>query len=123
MTSRQTDIGVEHVKLWAKDSGHLDQEDIFISADVDEVMSPLALHQLRSRLYFFSHQILCHTIPCIKTRQMNQYGYQYRHGAKVGILSKQNERNSSSHLYIWFVFYVSLPHEIKLLLFNLFFFA
>ena len=30
---------------------------------------------------------------------------------------------AGSYLYIWFVFYVSLPNEIKLLLFNIFFFA
>ena len=29
---------------------------------------------------------------------------------------------AGSHFYIWFVFYVSLPNEIKLLLFNIFFF-
>ena len=43
-------------------------------------------------------------------------------GGKVGTLGRQNERNSSWHLYIWFVFYVSLPMEIKQLLFNIFFF-
>ena len=30
---------------------------------------------------------------------------------------------AGSYLYIWFVFYVSLPNEIKLLLFNIFFFG
>ena len=30
---------------------------------------------------------------------------------------------AGSHLYIWFVFYVSLPNEIKLLLLNVFFFG
>ena len=30
---------------------------------------------------------------------------------------------AGSHLYIWFVFYASLPNEIKLLLFNIFFFG
>ena len=44
-------------------------------------------------------------------------------GGKVGTLGRQNERNSSWHLYIWFVFYVSLPMEIKQLLFNIFFFV
>ena len=29
---------------------------------------------------------------------------------------------AGSRLYIWFVFHVSLPNEIKLLLFNIFFF-
>ena len=29
---------------------------------------------------------------------------------------------AGSHLYIWLVFYASLPNEIKLLLFNIFFF-
>ena len=48
-------------------------------------------------------------------------------GVKVGTLGRQNERNISyvrggSHLYILFVFYVSLPNEIKLLLFNIFIF-
>ena len=28
-----------------------------------------------------------------------------------------------AHLYIWFVFYVILPNEIKLLLFDIFFFG
>ena len=29
---------------------------------------------------------------------------------------------AGSYLYIWFVFYVSLPNQIKLLLFDIFFF-
>ena len=48
------------------------------------------------------------------------YGFIYPvQGVKVGTLGRQNERNSS---YIWFVFYVSMPNKIKLLLFNIFFF-
>ena len=44
-------------------------------------------------------------------------------GVKVGTLGRQNERNSRYvRLYIWFVFYASLPNEINLLLFNIFFF-
>ena len=43
----QTDIGVNRVKMWAHQSGLLDPDDIFISADVDEVMSPSALQALR----------------------------------------------------------------------------
>ena len=45
---RQTSIGVARVKGWALDQGHvLDQDDVLISADVDEVMSASALNQLR----------------------------------------------------------------------------
>ena len=35
------------MKNWALHTGHLSPDDIFISADVDEVMSPSALQQLR----------------------------------------------------------------------------
>ena len=44
---KQTDIGVQRVKTWSQFDGHLEDGDIFISADVDEVMSGAALHQLR----------------------------------------------------------------------------
>ena len=45
-------------------------------------------------------------------------------GVKVVMLGRQNERNSSYvRLAHTFVFYVSLPNEIKLLLFNIFFFG
>ena len=43
----QTDIGVRRVKLWSIQTGHLEPEDLLISSDVDEVMSPRALHALR----------------------------------------------------------------------------
>ena len=43
----QTSKGVDSVKRWALNTGHLSQDDIFISADVDEVMSPTALHKIR----------------------------------------------------------------------------
>ena len=43
---RQTDIGVKRLRSWSQFDGHLGDEDIFISADVDEVMSGAALHQL-----------------------------------------------------------------------------
>ena len=55
-----------------------------------------------------------------------------KQGAKVGTLGRQIKRNSSyvrfaqahtSIVYIWFEFYVSLPNEIKLLHFDLFFFG
>ena len=45
---RQTSIGVARVKRWARDQGDfLSQDDVLISADVDEVMSASALNQLR----------------------------------------------------------------------------
>ena len=47
-------------------------------------------------------------------------------GVKVGTLGRQNEGNRSYvrlDLYIWYVFYVSLPNEMKLLLFYIFFFG
>ena len=44
---KQTDIGVQRVKNWSQYDGHLGEGDIFISADVDEVMSGAALHKLR----------------------------------------------------------------------------
>ena len=44
---RQTDIGVQRVKTWSQFDGHLGDGDIFISADVDEVMSAAALQQLK----------------------------------------------------------------------------
>ena len=44
---KQTDIGVKRVKNWSQYDGHLGDGDIFISADVDEVMSGAALQKLR----------------------------------------------------------------------------
>ena len=43
----QTSKGVQRVRDWALHTGNLAPDDLFISADVDEVMSPSALHQLR----------------------------------------------------------------------------
>ena len=43
----QTSKGVSRMRHWALHTGHLSNEDIFISADVDEVMSPSALQQLK----------------------------------------------------------------------------
>ena len=43
----QTMTGVERVKHWSVSHGHLEDSDLLISADVDEVMSPSALLQLR----------------------------------------------------------------------------
>ena len=43
----QTSKGVERVRNWALHTGHLGLDDLFISADVDEVMSASVLHQLR----------------------------------------------------------------------------
>ena len=43
-----------------------------------------------------------------------------KQGVKVGTLGRQIDKQN---LYIWFVFYVTLPNEIKLLLFNIFFFG
>ena len=43
----QTDTGVMRVKLWSMHSGHLEPQDLLISSDVDEVMSPSALQALR----------------------------------------------------------------------------
>ena len=43
----QTSKGVSRVRQWALHTGQLSPEDLFISADVDEVMSPSALQQLR----------------------------------------------------------------------------
>ena len=43
----QTDTGIKRIKLWSSQSGHLDDEDLLISADVDEVMSASALQALK----------------------------------------------------------------------------
>ena len=40
-------IGVSAIKRWSHTSGHLEDDDIVISADVDEVLSQDALHHLR----------------------------------------------------------------------------
>ena len=44
---RQTDQGVDRVRAWAARSGGLAPDDIFVSTDVDEMLSREALHQLR----------------------------------------------------------------------------
>ena len=44
---QQTKVGVERIKKWSEREGHLQDDDLFISADVDEVMSPAALQQLK----------------------------------------------------------------------------
>ena len=43
----QTQAGVQRVKDWSLHTGHLDEDDLFISASVDEILSRDALHQLR----------------------------------------------------------------------------
>ena len=43
----QTKQGLKAVKTWSQHSGKLDPDDLFISADIDEVMSRPALHKLR----------------------------------------------------------------------------
>ena len=43
----QTDTGIKRIKLWSSQFGHLDDEDLLISADVDEVMSASALQALK----------------------------------------------------------------------------
>ena len=43
----QTAIGLKKVKNWATRYKTLDMDDIFISADVDEILSRRALHQLK----------------------------------------------------------------------------
>ena len=43
----QTDTGVSRVRDWAANTGELEDDDVFISADVDEIMSSSALHQLK----------------------------------------------------------------------------
>ena len=43
----QTDIGVQRVRDWAASSGSLADEDLFISADVDEILSQSTLQQLQ----------------------------------------------------------------------------
>ena len=43
----QMDMGVSRVRNWANRTGLMGDEDIFISADVDEIISRSTLHQLR----------------------------------------------------------------------------
>ena len=43
----QTDTGIKRVKQWSLQSGHLEDDDLLISADVDEVMSASALQALK----------------------------------------------------------------------------
>ena len=40
-------VGVSAIKSWSLTSGHLEDDDLLISADVDEVLSQDALHHLR----------------------------------------------------------------------------
>ena len=42
-----TEEAVPSFEDWSQVTGHLDPEDLLISADVDEVMARAALHQLR----------------------------------------------------------------------------
>jgi hypothetical protein len=44
---QQTDHGIAAVKEWAEGEGGFGPEDLFISGNVDEIMSQEALHQLR----------------------------------------------------------------------------
>ena len=44
---RQTIIGIKAVRDWSEQSGHLNEDDIFISGDVDEVLSRDAIHKLK----------------------------------------------------------------------------
>ena len=64
----QTDTGIARVKLWSLQSGHLEEEDLLISADVDEVMSAGALQALQ---WCDTHQVrvgrvvsLCSSLAC-----------------------------------------------------------
>ena len=43
----QTLAGVDRIKQWSTYTGHLDDDDIVISASVDEIISRETLHQLR----------------------------------------------------------------------------
>ena len=43
----QTDTGIDRIKLWSLQTGHLEADDLLISADVDEVMSARALQALK----------------------------------------------------------------------------
>ena len=43
----QTDTGIQRIKLWSLQTGHLEADDLLISADVDEVMSASALQALK----------------------------------------------------------------------------
>ena len=49
----QTRRGVEKVKLWITEHGGLRKDDVFISADVDEVMSRSALKKLKWKGFIF----------------------------------------------------------------------
>ena len=42
-----TQLGVEGARQWLEEGGEWGEDDLFISGDVDEVMSREALHQLR----------------------------------------------------------------------------
>ena len=43
----QTDVGIQQVKEWAKMTGLLTDDDLLISADVDEILYPTTLQLLR----------------------------------------------------------------------------
>ena len=47
MEKLQTQTGINQMKEWNKHTGKLSSDDLFISADVDEVMSRSALHKLK----------------------------------------------------------------------------
>ena len=61
----------------------------------------------------------------VRGRLKDEYTKSKSQGMKVGTLGRQNDRYLSSHFFIdiWFVFYVSIANQIKLLLFNLFVFG
>ena len=43
----QTDFGIQQVRDWARVTGSLTDNDIFISGDVDEILYPATLNLLR----------------------------------------------------------------------------
>ena len=57
----QTDTGIDRVKLWSLQTGHLQEDDLLISADVDEVMSAGALQALR---WCDTHQVRGGSVVC-----------------------------------------------------------
>ena len=71
---------------------------------------------------------LVYTVLIIKMRQGSIIIEGRSQGVKARMLGRQNDRNKSyvslAHTSIFgLFFYVSLPNEIKLLLFNIFFFG
>ena len=57
----QTDTGINRIKLWSSLSGHLEEDDLLISADVDEVMSASALQTLK---WCDSHEVRVVGVVC-----------------------------------------------------------